>query len=71
MVKDGAGFTKPLSNGETVWLYQIWTNTGGDLNGPGTSYCDQYSLRFDRHATLREWKHPAEACSIGLSHEHS
>jgi hypothetical protein len=49
--------TKSIANGETVWLYQIWTNTGGDLNGPGTSYCDQYSLRFDRQATLREWKH--------------
>jgi len=49
--------TKSIANGETVWLYQIWTNTGGDLNGPGTSYCDQYSLRFDRQAILREWKH--------------
>lgn len=48
---------QPLSNGETMWRYQIWTNTGGDLNGPGESYCDQYSLRFDRQATLREWTH--------------
>ena len=40
-----------------VWLYHIWTNTGGDLNGPGTTFCDQYSLRFDREAILREWKH--------------
>lgn len=49
--------TQSLSNGETMWRYQIWTNTGGDLNGPGESYCDQYSLRFDRQATLREWTH--------------
>ncbi|BFU94091.1 MAG: hypothetical protein NTNFB02_08130 [Nitrospira sp.] len=46
-----------LSNGETMWSYQVWTNTGGDLNGPGESYCDQYRLRFDRQATLREWTH--------------
>lgn len=50
-------FTKLLPNGQTVWLYQIWTNTGGDLNGPGTSYCDLYRLRFDQQATLREWRH--------------
>ena len=49
--------TKALPNGDMVWLYHIWTNTGGDLNGPSTTFCDQYSLRFDREAILREWKH--------------
>lgn len=49
--------TQSLSNGETLWRYQTWTNTGGDLNGPGETYCDQYSLRFDGQATLREWTH--------------
>ncbi|MDF0643812.1 MAG: hypothetical protein P0111_07245 [Nitrospira sp.] len=49
--------TQSLPNGETLWKYQVWTNTGGDLNGPGESYCDEYSLRFDRQAALREWTH--------------
>lgn len=48
-------FTHTLSNGETIWRYRIWTNTGGDLNGPGTSYCDQYDLRFDQKEILRDW----------------
>jgi hypothetical protein len=46
-----------LPNGETAWTYQVWTNTGGDLNGPGESYCDEYRLRFDRDAILRDWTH--------------
>ena len=50
-------FTQSLPNGETLWRYQIRTNTGGDLNGPGESYCNQYTLRFDRQAILREWTH--------------
>ena len=50
-------FTKLLPDGQTVWLYQVWTNTGGDLNGPGTRYCDLYRLLFDEKATLREWRH--------------
>ena len=50
-------FTKLLPNGQTVWVYQVWTNTGGDLNGPGTRYCDLYRLLFDEKATLREWRH--------------
>lgn len=49
--------TESLPNAETLWRYQIWTNTGGDLNGPGESYCDQYSLRFDRQTILRGWTH--------------
>ena len=49
----------PLSTGETAWRYQIWTNTGGDLNGPGRSYCDQYDLRFDSDNILRDWTHGA------------
>lgn len=49
--------TQSLPNAETLWRYQIWTNTGGDLNGPGESYCDQYSLHFDRQALLRDWTH--------------
>jgi hypothetical protein len=48
-------FTHSVPTGETVWRYDIWTNTGGDLNGPGTSYCNQYDLQFDRHETLRDW----------------
>ena len=49
----------PLSTGETAWRYQIWTNTGGDLNGPGRSYCDQYDLRFGSDNILRDWTHQA------------
>jgi hypothetical protein len=49
--------SQSLPNGELLWKYQIWTNTGGDLNGPGQSYCDQYNLRFDRQGTLRDWTH--------------
>lgn len=49
--------TQSLSSGETMWRYQIWTNTGGDLNGPGVSYCDQYALHFDQKGTLRGWIH--------------
>lgn len=49
------GFMQLLSTGEMLWSYRIWTNTGGDLNGPGTSYCDRYDLWFDRQATLRRW----------------
>ncbi len=51
--------TQSLATGEILWTYRIWTNTGGDLNGPGTSYCDRYDLWFDRQATLRRWTHQA------------
>lgn len=52
-------FSHSLSSGETMWRYHIRTNTGGDLNGPGTSYCDQYDLRFDQKKILREWTRQA------------
>jgi hypothetical protein len=47
--------TERLPNGETLWRYEIRKNTGGDLNGPGDTYCKRYTLRFDRQAILREW----------------
>lgn len=50
-------FSGSLSNGESVWRYEIWTTTVGDLNGPGRSYCDQYDLRFDKNDILRDWTH--------------
>lgn len=50
-------FTKPLPNGQMVWVYQVWTNTGEDLNGPRTRYCDLYRLLFDERAILRQWRH--------------
>jgi hypothetical protein len=46
---------EPLPNGETLWRYKIRKNTGGDLNGPGDTYCKRYTLRFDRQSILREW----------------
>ena len=33
---------EPLPNGETLWRYKIRKNTGGDLNGPGDTYCKRY-----------------------------
>ena len=47
--------TEPLPNGETLWRYKIRNYTGGDLNGPGDTYCKRYTLRFDRQSILREW----------------
>ena len=47
-------FAHSLSSGETIWRSNLDEHRG-DLNGPGTSYCDQYDLRCDQKEILRDW----------------
>lgn len=51
--------TKSTSAGESVWLYEVRELEPGSQNSWAAvgSWCDQYTLRFDRNGVLRQWTH--------------
>jgi outer membrane protein assembly factor BamE (lipoprotein component of BamABCDE complex) len=46
-------------SGESVWLYEVRELEPGSQNSWASmgSWCDQYTLRFDKSGVLREWTH--------------
>lgn len=52
-------FVNATSTGEVVWIYEVrdiepmsqssWSTLG--------SWCDEYTLRFDKDGILRDWRH--------------
>jgi hypothetical protein len=55
--------------GESIWVYQIYTEDPGPNNPWGTAgtWCDEYVLTFDKEGILRQWTHKTEGHGGELS----
>ena len=55
--------------GESIWVYQIYTEDPGPNNPWGTAgtWCDEYVLTFDKGGILRQWTHKTEGHGGELS----
>jgi hypothetical protein len=50
---------KSTQSGESVWLYEVRELEPGSQNSWASigSWCDQYTLKFDKGGVLRDWTH--------------